>query len=83
MFYHYSSNIIGKELLILFGILSQMSIMEQIEINSTIQWKKVLHPKLNELQATAICGNDISSSCLYVSALTIMYASMHGFHYYL
>ncbi|MDP1624065.1 MAG: APC family permease [Bacteroidales bacterium] len=30
--------------------------------------------KLNELQATAICGNDISSSCLYVSALTIVYA---------
>lgn len=30
--------------------------------------------KLNELQATAICGNDISSSCLYVSALTIGYA---------
>ena len=36
--------------------------------------KKVIHKKLNELQATAICGNDISSSCLYVSALTIMYA---------
>ncbi|MBG6061627.1 amino acid transporter [Flavobacterium sp. CG_9.1] len=36
--------------------------------------KKELHKKLNELQATAICGNDISSSCLYVSALTIMYA---------
>ena len=35
---------------------------------------KVLHKKLNELQATAICGNDISSSCLYVSALTILYA---------
>lgn len=30
--------------------------------------------KLNALQATAICGNDISSSCLYVSALTILYA---------
>ena len=36
--------------------------------------KKIVHKKLNELQATAICGNDISSSCLYVSALTIMYA---------
>lgn len=35
---------------------------------------KAIHKKLNELQATAICGNDISSSCLYVSALTIMYA---------
>jgi len=40
--------------------------------------KKVLHPKLNELQATAICGNDISSSCLYVSALTIMYAGQYA-----
>lgn len=30
--------------------------------------------KLNELEATAICGNDISSSCLYVSALAIVYA---------
>lgn len=32
------------------------------------------HKKLNELQATAICGNDITSLCLYVSALTILYA---------
>jgi amino acid transporter len=32
------------------------------------------HKKLNELQATAICGNDITSSCLYVSALTVVYA---------
>ena len=40
--------------------------------------KKVLHKKLNELQATAICGNDISSSCLYVSALTIMYAGQYA-----
>ncbi len=34
--------------------------------------------KLNELQATAISGNDISSSCLYVSALTIMYAGQYA-----
>ena len=34
--------------------------------------------KLNELQATAICGNDISSSCLYVSALTITYAGQYA-----
>lgn len=31
-------------------------------------------PKLNEWAATAICGNDITSSCLYVSALSIVYA---------
>jgi amino acid transporter len=36
--------------------------------------KQVVYKKLNELQATAICGNDISSSCLYVSSLTILYA---------
>ncbi len=34
--------------------------------------------KLNELQSTAICGNDISSSCLYVSALTIGYAGQYA-----
>jgi len=40
---------------------------------------KKSHPKkLNELQATAICGNDISSSCLYVSALTILYAGQYA-----
>jgi amino acid transporter len=36
--------------------------------------RKTVQNRLNELQATAICGNDISSSCLYVSALTIIYA---------
>lgn len=30
--------------------------------------------KLGEIAATAICGNDITSSCLYVSALCILYA---------
>lgn len=34
--------------------------------------------KLGELPATAICGNDISSSCLYVSALTIVYAGQYA-----
>ena len=29
---------------------------------------------LGELASTAICGNDITSSCLYVSALAILYA---------
>jgi amino acid transporter len=32
------------------------------------------HGGLGELSATAICGNDITSSCLYVSALSILYA---------
>ncbi|WP_053992620.1 APC family permease [Mangrovimonas sp. TPBH4] len=34
--------------------------------------------KLNQLAATAICGNDISSSCLYVSALAIIYAGQYA-----
>jgi hypothetical protein len=34
--------------------------------------------QLNELSATAICGNDISSSCLYVSALAIVYAGKYA-----
>ncbi|NOX80870.1 MAG: amino acid permease [Deltaproteobacteria bacterium] len=34
--------------------------------------------KLSELPATAICGNDISSSVLYVSALTIMAAGQYA-----
>ena len=32
------------------------------------------HKKLGELAATSICGNDITSSCLYVSALAIVAA---------
>jgi len=32
------------------------------------------HGGLKELPATAICGNDITSSCLYVSALAITFA---------
>jgi len=31
-------------------------------------------PQLKQLEATAICGNDITSSCLYVSALAILQA---------
>ena len=34
--------------------------------------------KLGELASTAICGNDISSSVLYVSALAILYAGQYA-----
>src|SRR3954447_5076574 len=34
--------------------------------------------KLSQLSATAICGNDITSSCLYVSSLTIVYAGQYA-----
>lgn len=36
------------------------------------------HKKLNTWKATAICGNDITSSCLYVSALTIAVAGQYA-----
>lgn len=42
--------------------------------------QRLSHPKkLKQLAATAICGNDITSSCLYVSALCIMYAGQYAF----
>lgn len=34
--------------------------------------------KLGQLASTAICGNDITSSCLYVSALALIYAGRWG-----
>lgn len=37
-----------------------------------------MQKKLNQLEATAICGNDISSSCLYVSSLAIVYAGQYA-----
>jgi amino acid transporter len=40
--------------------------------------KNKVHKKLNELAATAICGNDISSSVLYVSALAIAFAGQYA-----
>ena len=41
-------------------------------MSTTTQPKK--HRGLSQLEATAICGNDITSSCLYVSALAILQA---------
>lgn len=40
--------------------------------------RKRINKKLKELPATAICGNDISSSVLYVSALSIVYAGQYA-----
>lgn len=37
-----------------------------------------VHKKLGVLASTAICGNDISSSVLYVSALSIFYAGQYA-----
>tara|TARA_Y100000590_G_C15745701_1_gene1021898 strand:- start:6842 stop:8692 length:1851 start_codon:yes stop_codon:yes gene_type:complete len=49
--------------------------VRKIEFNeSRIEEKETEPSKLSELRATAICGNDISSSCLYVVALSAFYA---------
>ncbi len=40
--------------------------------------KTKIHKKLNQLEATAISGNDISSSVLYVSALSIAFAGQYA-----
>jgi amino acid transporter len=34
--------------------------------------------QLSQLPATAICGNDITSSCLYVAALSLIYAGKYA-----
>ena len=34
--------------------------------------------QIGELSATAICGNDITSSCLYVAALSLIYAGKYA-----
>ena len=39
---------------------------------------KVEHPKLNQFLATAICGNDILSSSLYVSGIAIVFAGVYA-----
>lgn len=39
---------------------------------------KVPHPKLGQLAATAICGNDILSSALYVSGIAILFAGIYA-----
>ena len=50
-----------------------------ITTSAGIVHKEHGHKKLGQLEATAICGNDITSSCLYVSALTIGYAGPWAF----
>ncbi|MCB0373815.1 MAG: hypothetical protein KDD31_12455, partial [Muricauda sp.] len=37
-----------------------------------------LRVKLGELASTSISGNDISSSCLYVSALAVLHAGQYA-----
>lgn len=47
-------------------------------MGNTLETKNITETKhksrLGQLAATAICGNDITSSCLYVSSLALLYA---------
>lgn len=57
--------------------------MEQIHnsvvhSSDTAHEKPHAHPKLNQVFATAICGNDIMSSCLYVSGIAILFAGIYA-----
>ncbi|KAJ8531694.1 hypothetical protein ON010_g14269 [Phytophthora cinnamomi] len=45
------------------------AVASESELNEVQAHLSVDHPKLSEWLATAICGNDILSSCLYVSGL--------------
>jgi amino acid transporter len=45
---------------------------------SSSQTKKNTHFKLGEFYATAICGNDILSSTLYVSGIAILFAGVYA-----
>ncbi|MHC4392372.1 MAG: APC family permease [Planctomycetota bacterium] len=48
--------------------------LERFSGKDTLGITGVRHHKLGEWGATAICGNDISSSCLYVAGLATAYA---------
>jgi amino acid transporter len=37
----------------------------------------MMKKKVNQLTATSICGTDISSSCLFISALALVYAGLY------
>lgn len=52
----------------------QQSVGEESSESSTPKITEHKKNGLGQLAATAICGNDIASSCLYVSALAIIYS---------
>jgi amino acid transporter len=48
------------------------------ELETSGEKEKTRPVKLNQLLATSICGNDITSSCLYVSAICALYAGPYA-----
>ncbi|MDE3269965.1 MAG: APC family permease [Pseudomonadota bacterium] len=58
----------------------QTTARSQFRANDKRMVSQTLHKprvRLNSLEATAICGNDITSSCVYVSAITASYAGAY------
>ncbi|MFC1610082.1 APC family permease [Myxococcota bacterium] len=53
-----------------FGV----EVAEHAPIQVTTSGASVIRPRLNQWYATAICGNDITSSCLYVAAICTRFA---------
>ena len=51
--------------------------INDLKISGSSQ-SNTVHAQLGQWKATAICGNDITSSCLYVSALSIMAAGIYA-----
>jgi amino acid transporter len=47
-----------------------------VSLEEILQGKKSEKERLGAWSATAICGNDITSSCLYVSSIVIFYAGV-------
>ena len=54
----------------------EVQYLKDLEIEPSSENKG--HVKLNQLLATSICGNDITSSCLYVSAICALYAGPYA-----
>ncbi|MCA9777454.1 MAG: amino acid permease, partial [Candidatus Eremiobacteraeota bacterium] len=50
--------------------------IKELETERDVESTK--HVKLNQILATSICGNDITSSCLYVSAFCALYAGPYA-----
>lgn len=57
-------------------VYGEVRVIEDLNIETGHQHKG--HVKLKQLPATAICGNDITSSCLYVSALCALQAGCYA-----
>jgi amino acid transporter len=56
------------------GTVAEEVVGTAVSPEEVLQGKERKEERLNAWLATAICGNDITSSCLYVSSIAIVYA---------